>query len=156
MKKISIVLFFASVAVSPAMAQRHTKHTAHAKKAVPVVEKAPDAVVQAFSQQFQNVTGETWHKMASGNWYADMSADSLHAKAEFTPDGQWVATRTALDVAQLPDTVHTAIAQQFPGAAIDQATRIQRADVQPYYQIALNVGGSEKDILANDSGTITQ
>lgn len=154
MKKLSICFLLAAAAVSPAMAQRHAKHKATAS--VSRIEKAPDAVVQAFSQNFQNITGETWHKMASGNWYADVSQDSLHTKIEFAPDGNWIATRTALNVTQLPDTINMAIQGKFPGSTIDQATRIQRADVAPYYRIALSVGGNEKDILANDSGTITE
>jgi hypothetical protein len=142
MKKIGLCALLAIVAALPVMGQGHAK--------------APDAVVQAFSQTYQQVTGETWHKMASGNWYADLSQDSLHTKVEYTPEGSWVATRTALDAAQLPDTLHTAIQQQFPGATIEQATRIQRADVAPYYNISLTVAGTEKDILANDQGTITE
>lgn len=142
MKKLSLCFLLAIVAALPVVGQKHSK--------------APDAVVQAFSQNFQQVSTETWHKMASGNWYADLSQDSLHTKVEYTPEGSWVATRTALNAAQLPDTLHTAIQQRYPGATIDQATRIQRADIAPYYTIALTIGGTEKDILANDSGTITE
>lgn len=142
MKKIGLCVVLAIVAALPVVGQARVK--------------APDAVLQAFSQNYQQATGETWHKMASGNWYADLSQDSLHTKVEYTPDGNWVATRTALDAAQLPDTLHTAIQQQFPGATIEQATRIQRADVAPYYNISLTVAGTEKNIIANDAGTITE
>lgn len=142
MKKLSLCFLLAIVAALPVVGQGHSK--------------TPDAVTQAFAQNFGQITGETWHKMASGNWYADLSQDSLHAKVEYTPDGNWIATRTALDAAQLPDTLHTAIQQQFPGATIDRATRIQRADVAPYYNISLTISGTEKDILANDAGTITE
>jgi hypothetical protein len=146
-RRLSILFILAAVAVIPAGAQKHAdRHGV----------KAPDAVQQAFEQNFAGVSEETWHKMASGNWYADFSRDSLNAKAEFTADGQWVATRTAVSSAQLPDTVNSAIQQKYPGATISQATWIQRADVAPYYQIALQQGGMEKDILANDKGTITE
>jgi hypothetical protein len=157
MTKISVlcaVLAFAGTA-SVSAQKKHTRHHAesHAKERA---MKAPDAVQQAFSQNFAQVTSETWHKMASGNWYADFSEDSLEAKAEFTPDGNWIATRTALSPAQLPDTLTEAIREQFPSATVSQATRIQRADVAPYYQITLEAGTGEKEILANDKGVITE
>lgn len=149
MRKLSILVVLAALAAFPALVQAQGKTS---KK-----EQAPEAVAQAFQQHFGQLAGvETWHKMASGNWYAAVSSDSLQSKVEFTPDGQWVATRTALSNMQLPDTLTTAIQQKYPGASVDQATRIQRADVAPYYQIALQVSGMQKDILANDLGTITE
>lgn len=155
MKKFSLLILLAASAVIPALGQKHVKHH-RTKAATAKVEKAPDVVIQAFQQNFQAATGESWHKMASGNWYADLSQDSLQTKVEFTPEGQWIATRSALSSMLLPDTVNAAIQQKYPGSTVTQATRIQRADVAPYYQIALNVSGTERDILANDSGTITE
>lgn len=149
MKKLSLLVLLAALVVFPALTQAQSKSS---KK-----EQAPEAVQQAFQQNFGQLSGlETWHKMASGNWYAAVSSDSLQSKVEFTADGQWIATRTALSSVQLPDTLTMAIQQKFPGAQVDQATRIQRADVAPYYQIALQVSGMQKDILANDLGTITE
>jgi hypothetical protein len=149
MKKLNLLVLLAAMAIFPAITQAQSKKS---KK-----EQAPEAVTQAFQQSFGQWTGlETWHEMASGNWYAAVSSDTLQSKIEFTPDGQWIATRTALSSMQLPDTLTTAIQQRFPGAQVDQATRIQRADVAPYYQIALQVAGTQKDVLANDFGTITE
>lgn len=145
-------VMLAMAATMTATAQR--KHARH--KASHEEVKAPDAVRQAFSQNFAEVSSETWHKMASGNWYADFAEDSLEAKAEFTPEGAWVATRTALSPSQLPDTVNTAIRLQFPSAAVSGVTRIQRADVPSYYRIILQTNAGEKQILANDKGVITE
>lgn len=143
MKHLGLCILLAVAAVSPAVAQTSTQ--------------APETVTQAFSQLFGDVSGASWHKMASGNWYADVALDTLHAKVEFSPDGNWIATRTAVEAAQLPDTLHTAILQRYPGSTINQAMRIQRADVAAaYYQISLDVAGNERDILANDAGTVTE
>jgi hypothetical protein len=153
MRKITVLcVMLAMAATMTATAQR--KHARH--KASHEEVKAPDAVRQAFSQNFAEVSSETWHKMASGNWYADFAEDSLEAKAEFTPEGAWVATRTALSPSQLPDTVNTAIRLQFPSAAVSGVTRIQRADVPSYYRIILQTNAGEKQILANDKGVITE
>lgn len=120
-------------------------------------QKVPDAVVQAFKLHFADVSNVTWHKMASGNWYADFSADSsVQSKAEYSQDGQWIATRTSLSAGNLPDTLTKAITTQYPTATIKQITHIQRSDIQPYYQIALETGSGEKEILANNTGTIVE
>jgi hypothetical protein len=156
MKKLSLLLLLAGAAILPASAQKHARHHEKRHTAIAKVEKAPDAVAQAFQQKYASVTGETWHKMASGDWYADFSEDSSSSKAEFTPEGQWVATRIALNSSQLPDTITNAIQQKYPGATVSQATHIERADVSPYYEISLQVNGAEKDILANNGGTITE
>jgi hypothetical protein len=151
MKKFILWCILATVTMTPAIAQH-----AHAGKTVAKAEKAPEAVIQAFQQNFSDVSEATWHMMASGNWYADFSQNSMPTKAEFTPDGQWVATRSALTAVQLPDTIHTALQQKYPGSTVSQATLIRRADVAPYYLIALEIGGNEKDVLANDKGAITE
>jgi hypothetical protein len=142
MKKFIFFVLLLSIAIIPAMAQKNTK--------------APDAVQQAFQFNFNNVSDVSWHKMASGNWYADFSKDSIQSKAEYSPDGQWIATRTSLPAQHLPDTLTKAITIKYPSATITQITHIARADVQPYYQIALETGSGEKDILANNSGTIVE
>lgn len=152
MRKILLFTLLAGIAAFPASAQKSKKHT----KAIAAVAKAPDVVKQAFQQNFATATDVNWHKMASGNWFAEFSQDSLQTKAEYTPDGQWVATRTALAETSLPDTVLNAIKIKYPTATIDHILRIQRADVAPYYQIALQVDSAEKDILANDAGSITE
>lgn len=156
MKKLSLLLLLAGAAILPASAQKHSRHSEKKRIAITKADKAPDAVAQAFQQKYSSVTPESWHKMASGDWYADFNEDSSASKAEFTPDGQWVATRTALSSAQLPDTLNNAIQQKYPGATISQITHVERSDVAPYYEISLQANGAEKDILANNSGTITE
>ncbi|MGH2643429.1 MAG: PepSY-like domain-containing protein [Chitinophagaceae bacterium] len=155
MKKLSLLLLLAGAAILPASAQKHSRHSGKKSVAMAKAEKAPDAVEQAFQQKYASITVESWHKMASDNWYADFNEDSGASKAEFTPGGQWVATRTALTGSQLPDTISKAIQQKYPGAAISQVTHIERSDVAPYYEISLQINGAEKDILANNSGVIT-
>lgn len=152
MRKLLLLVLLAGIAAVPASAQKNKK-TLHASTAV---SKAPDVVAQAFQQNFAAASQVSWHKMASGNWFAEFSQDSLHSKAEYASDGQWIATRTALAATALPDTVTHAIMAAYPGATINEVLRIERADVPAYYQIALLVNGAEKDILANDSGSITE
>lgn len=144
--------FFVGIAVIPASAQKSGTPI----KTSTEVKKAPPAVARAFQQQFADASGLTWHKMASGNWFAAFSADSMRSRAEYTPEGQWVATRTACTEAALPDTVLRAVSERYPGAAIAGILRIQRADVPPYYQIALQEDDTQKNILANDAGSITE
>lgn len=152
MKRFLLFALLATIAAVPASAQKHKKTI----KTSVAVSKAPTVVTQVFEQNFAAAKNVQWNKMASGNWFASFSQDSLQTKAEFTADGQWVATRTALTPATLPDTVLQAIQLKYPGAVIDHVLRIQRADIAPYYQIALQVDGAEKDILANDAGSITE
>lgn len=152
MRKIFLLILLAAVAAIPASAQKSKKPV----KTSTAVSKAPEAVSQAFQQTFMNASQVSWHKMASGNWFAEFSEDSLQAKAEYTNDGQWVATRTSFSQSALPDTLLNAIKLKYPDATINQVLRIQRADVPAYYQIALDENGAEKDILANDSGSITE
>lgn len=156
MRKLSLLLLLVGAAILPASAQKHSRHSKKKHVAIAKVEKAPDAVTQAFQQKYSSVTPESWHKMASGDWYANFNEDSSASKSEFTPDGQWVATRTALSSAQLPDTVTNAIQQKYPGATISQITHVERSDVAPYYEISLQANGAEKNVLANNSGTITE
>lgn len=152
MKKLFLFILLAGVAVIPASAQKSKK----AIKTSTAASKAPNAVQQAFEQNFADVSAVSWHKMASGNWFAEFSKDSLLSKAEYTADGQWVATRTAYSETALPDTLVNAIKMKYPDATVGQILRIERADVPAYYQIALDIGGAEKDILANDAGSITE
>lgn len=156
MKKGCLLILLAAAAIIPATAQRRTARHTEKHRMVSKVERAPDSVSQAFQEKYPSVTGETWHKMASGHWYADFQQDSTSSKAEFTPDGQWVATRTALTQSQLPDTVVNAIQQKYPGSTIGGITHIERSDVAAYYEISLQVNGAEKDILANSDGTLAE
>lgn len=149
MKKLFLFILLAAVAVLPASAQK-------SKKKASKSSKAPEVVQQAFTQSFANAADISWHKMASGNWFAAFSQDTLQAKAEYTPEGQWVATRTAYAQTALPDTLLNAIKLNYPQATIGQILRIERADVPAYYQIALDVAGTEKDIFANDAGSISE
>lgn len=155
MKNWCLLVLLAAASL-PVAAQKHTVQQKKKYSSTTKVEKTPETVVRAFHDKFSSVTKEKWHEMASGHWYADFQNDSTPAKAEFTPEGQWVATREALDSSQLPETIVSAIQQKFPGATFNNITHIERSDVAPYYEISLQVNGAEKDILANNSGAITE
>ncbi len=151
MKKILVLLLLAA-AVAPASAQKHRKSSSATRQEA----KAPDAVQQAFQQRFAGATEVAWHKMASGHWYADFHQDSLATKVEYDPDGQWVATRAAIPPAQLPDTVTRALGTRYPGAVVQEATRIERADVAPYFRLEVDLSGTTKELLANEQGTLIE
>jgi len=154
MKKATMCLTFVLLAFAAALspkaeAQKHTKPKTG-------TEKAPDAVKQSFQHYFPDATDVKWQKLPGSNWLASFHPNSSEVDAEFTQQGEWVATRTNLLATQLPDTVIRSIQTQFPSVTVKDATRIERSDIPGYYRIDVNDAGADKTLLANDNGTITE
>ena len=117
---------------------------------------APAPVKDAFGQNFADVSDAKWAKSVTGNWTANFQRDSVKTAVEYTADGNWVATRSEYTGDRLPETIATTLKTKYPAATVKDGWRIERANVAAYYKVNIQDNGTEKSVLINEAGTITE
>jgi Putative beta-lactamase-inhibitor-like, PepSY-like len=159
MKKL-LILSLGCLIGSTAFAQTHHHYTKKEKSTTPVVkiETVPDSVKTAFQQKIMlaDSTPVSWNKTADGDWMASYVNGTDSTRSEFTPDGQWVATRTSYTADNLPANISGIVKNNYADAIIKDGEKIQRSDVAAFYKVDIDENGMDKSLFLNDAGTITQ
>jgi len=155
MKKL--MLFFCATLLSSGITfaqHKSVKKTKREPAAKAVVAPAP--VKDAFGQNFAGVNEAKWSKSVTGNWIANFQRDSVKTAVEYTADGNWVATRSEYAGDRLPESVATTLRTKYPSATVKDGWRIERANVAAYYKVNIQDNGTDKSVLINEAGTITE
>ncbi|HEY1199825.1 MAG TPA: PepSY-like domain-containing protein [Niastella sp.] len=155
MKKL--MLFFCATLLSSGITfaqHKSVKKTKRETTAKALVAPAP--VKDAFGQNFADVSDAKWSKSVTGNWTANFQRDSVKTAVEYTADGNWVATRSEYTGDRLPETIATTLKTKYPAATVKDGWRIERANVAAYYKVNIQDNGTEKSVLINEAGTITE
>jgi hypothetical protein len=154
MKKLILIICVALISSGTTFAQK--KSTRKTKKVVAKTEVvAPVVVKDAFQQNFSGSDAK-WSKNYNGHWVADFTKEEVKTTAEYDESGKWVATRSAYAGDKLPETVATTVKAKYPAATIKDGWRIERSDVAAYYKVNIQDNGTEKAVLINEAGTITE
>lgn len=74
--------------------------------------------------------------------------------ANFTAEGKWLETESAIPVNQIPATVSSSIAKHFPNSTVVEADRIERTEKNVIYEIVLKTGTKKKELLFDDKGVL--
>ncbi|MFY0252718.1 PepSY-like domain-containing protein [Chitinophaga sp. 30R24] len=129
------------------------------KKTQPTVTKqvqAPEAVRSSFDQNFAGTTAAKWTKTSAGYWTASFQKDNINTIAEYDAAGKWIATRSEYSAQTLPESVAGTLKTKYPEATIKDGWKIERSDVAAYYKVTIQDNGTEKSVLVNEAGTITE
>lgn len=156
MRKLHLILLSCLlISSAPVFSQSksHRQSKTHSKAVF-----VPDKVAEAFKKKLSE--GEAadlhWHQSATGNWIAEYKLNGVKTSAEYTANGNWIATRSHYTHENLPDPIANAIQSNYTTASIKDAVKIEKADQTAYYKVNLEIDGSPKTVLANDAGVITE
>ncbi|HEY0272475.1 MAG TPA: PepSY-like domain-containing protein [Chitinophaga sp.] len=158
MKKVIVFLCAALLSSGIGFAQRRTAKTVKSSKQTTAVVKveAPAPVKEAFSQSFADVTDAKWTRTGGGNWAAAFDKQDIKTTAVYKPEGTWVSTHSEFQPNNIPETVLNTVKAKYPSASVKDATRIERADVASYYKVNIQDNGTDKAVLINDSGVLSE
>ncbi len=159
MKKVIIILCAVVLTSGIGFAQRRatTKAGKSPKKTEAVVKvEAPAPVKDAFSQSFADVTDAKWTKTASGNWTADFTKQDIKTTVVYKAEGTWVSTHSEFQSNNIPESVLNTVKAKYASANIKDAVKIERADVASYYKVNIQDNGTDKAVLINDSGVLSE
>jgi hypothetical protein len=147
MKKIWLLILSIILTGAVSEAQQHHRSAG-----------APDSVKAAFREKvaIADPAGVKWEKTATGNWTAHYLVNNDTTSSEFTPAGQWIATRTSYATGALPAGIAAIIKSKYANATIKDGWKIERSDVAAYYKVEIDDGGMPRALLLNDAGTITE
>ncbi|GEP93630.1 Putative beta-lactamase-inhibitor-like, PepSY-like [Chitinophaga terrae (ex Kim and Jung 2007)] len=154
MKKLTLI--FCAVLVTSGITFAQQKKSVKKTKAVTKTVQAPEAVKSSFDQNFAGTSVAKWTKTSAGHWTANFQKDNITTSAEYDADGKWIATRSAYDAQTLPESVTNTLKSKYPDATIKDGWKIERSDVAAYYKINIQDNGTEKSVLLNEAGTITE
>jgi len=155
MKKL--LLFFCTALITSGITFAQHKSTKKSKRtAATKALVAPVPVKDAFGQNFAGVTEAKWSKSVTGNWIANFQRDDVKTAVEYTADGNWIATRSEYTADHLPEMVATTLKAKYPSATVKDGWKIERADVAAYYKVNIQDNGTDKAVLINEAGTITE
>jgi hypothetical protein len=154
MKKLTLIFcaVLLTSGITFAQQKKSVKKTHTAVKQV----QAPEAVKSSFDQNFAEASAARWTKTSAGRWTASFQKDNINTIAEYDADGKWIATRSAYDAQTLPESVSATLKTKYPEATIKDGWKIERSDVAAYYKINIQDNGTDKAVLLNEAGTITE
>ena len=154
MKRVTLIICAALLSSGMAFAQQKKSPKKTTKVAVKKVE-APENVKTAFQQNFTGSSDVIWTKSSSGNWIANFNNAEIKTSAEYSGEGNWVATRTEFGT-NIPEGVSSTLKNKYPAAVVKEGWKIERSDVAAYYKISIDDNGAAKTVLLNEAGTITE
>jgi hypothetical protein len=154
MKKLTLI--FCAVLFTSGITFAQQKKSVKKTKVVAKMVQAPEAVKSSFDQNFAGTTAAKWTKTSAGHWTASFQKENINTIAEYDADGKWIATRSAYDAQTLPESVSGTLKTKYPAATIKDGWKIERSDVASYYKINIQDNGTEKAVLLNEAGTITE
>ena len=154
MKKLTLI--FCAVIFTSGITFAQQKKSVKKTHKVAKLVQAPEVVKSSFDQNFAEASVTKWAKTSAGRWTASFQKDNINTIAEYDADGKWIATRSAYDAQTLPESVSTTLKTKYPAATIKDGWKIERSDVASYYKINIQDNGTDKAVLLNEAGTITE
>jgi hypothetical protein len=114
--------------------------------------EVPAAVKTAFAQKFPTAKKVKWQKEKTNDFEASFMLDSKEVSATYSPDGKLKEVETEIPVSELPKAVTEALNKKYPGAKVDEAAKIERADNTVVYEAEMKVSGKKTDLLFDENG----
>lgn len=115
---------------------------------------APAAVQAAFKAKFPTVQKAKWDMEDKDEWEAEFKSGGKEMSANFKNDGTWVETETELEASALPQAVKDAVAAQFAGYKMEEASMVQTAEMAAGYEVEMEKGETTIEVLFGADGTV--
>lgn len=116
-------------------------------------EKVPSEVKTAFQSKFPDAKKVEW-EMEDGLYEAEFKMKGNEMSATFDSKGIWKETETEIKVKNLPKAVSNMLANEFPGFEIDEACQVESAEHGSCYEVEIEKGDEEMEVLLKADGTI--
>jgi hypothetical protein len=116
----------------------------------------PAALSKAFSSKFPDVKNVTWEKENNKEYEAHFTQAGVVMSANFSTQGEWLETESAIAVSELPTPVQQAIQKKYQGASIQSADRIQQSNGKTLYEADLLIGHKKKEVTLNAQGVFVK
>lgn len=116
--------------------------------------KVPQKVESAFGQKYPEIKSVKWEKETADEWEAEFKKDGIKQSAIFLTNGTWLETEQAIKPTDLPSSVASSIHASFKDYKIEEAEKVTRNDSSVVYEVSLEKGKSELEVLFSENGTI--
>ena len=116
----------------------------------------PAKVKEALSSKYPNAKSVEWEKEGNNEYEAEFKIDRKEVSVVFDQNGQWLATEKEISKKMLPSAVIKSVKDNFVGYRIDEAEKIEMANGSIYYEVEIEKGKSEWEILLSADGTIKE
>ena len=99
--------------------------------------EVPAAVKDGFIKHFPDAKNVTWSKENSKEFEAEFEINDNEQSANFDDSGKWLVTETEIKKTDLPETVVSALAKDFPSYKIEEAEKAESSMQGDFYEVAL-------------------
>jgi hypothetical protein len=130
MKKFVLFILFVAIAIAA--------YTQEFKES-----ELPAQVASSFKEKFTTEGKVVWTKVL-GNFTASFKAENQTTKAEFSPDGKWLQTKTSVEYKELPGTIASYLSEEFKEAKIKESAIRETPEESDHYYITLKKEGTDK------------
>ena len=117
-------------------------------------QKAPTEVQKAFADKFPEAKSVKWEKESDGGWEAEFKMNGNKVSVEFDSKGAWSQTETEIKTSELPEAVRDAIKSNFEGYTADEAEMVETADGEVNYEVDMEKGKAELEVLFAADGKV--
>ena len=142
MKKVIYLLLTAALMSNAACAQKIA------------ADKIPPAVSSAFKVKFPTATKISWEMENENEYEAGFRMNGEEVSATYDNTGKWLETETEIKVSDLPTAVHAALAKDFTGFKIEEASKIESVKNGSCYEAEIEKGEETFDVLFAADGVM--
>jgi hypothetical protein len=140
MKKIFVLLLVVALMSISAYAQKIS------------ADKVPEVVKSAFKAKFPAVTKVNWGMENATEFEAEFKLNGEELSANFDNTGKWLETETEIKVTDLLADIKTALAKDFAGFKVKEASKIESAKDGKCYEAEIEKGEETFDVLYTTNG----
>ncbi len=117
-------------------------------------QKAPAEVQNAFKQKYPEAKSVQWEMENDNEWEAEFKMNGREMSANFDLQGNWQQTETEVKMSELPVAVSDAIKTQFAGYKAEEPEKIEMANGEVAYEVALEKDDEEWEVVFAADGTV--
>lgn len=88
-------------------------------------QDVPIIVDQAFKKQFSEVTEAKWQDTDASNFVVTFYQTDIYKEATYSPEGNWVSTKTIMYDTQLPENIKKAITSKHPNGIMTEINQTE-------------------------------
>lgn len=110
-------------------------------------DQVPAPVTTAFKAKFPTATKTSWEMENANEYEAGFKLNGEDVSANFDNTGKWLETETEIEASALPTAVQSALAANFAGFKIEEASKIESVKNGSCFEAEIEKGEEAFDIL---------